>query len=159
MGNSIQANGYSNEDFVLSGDGRTIAVCSRQAPYKQTCSDGGVLVFRYNDVEWITLGGDGMCIPCRDFLRLTIDLSFDGNTMAVFSDRMRTVDVRVYNEEENIWVSTMTWLDPDDNENQQREVQMSGDGTYIALSDTLDHNDTRIVQTFERAPSGKWWPF
>ena len=88
---------------------------------------------------------------------ISMDLSFDGNTLAVFI-ALQTVKVYDYGEERRMWVSTITATNIDVPCGKEGNIQISGDGSFLAVSD-CHHNSTwigsGIVQTLELTPSAK----
>lgn len=148
--------------IVMSSDGNTIAAGA--AGNAAIAEDAGAArVFEWNGSGWIQKGNDITGTDVDDELGYSVDLSNDGNILAVGAtedtdDQSKNGYAKVFEWDGSAWVQmgpTMQGENPDDRFGTS--VSLSGDGQILAVSSRNGPNgyDCGNVKVFEW--SGSDW--
>lgn len=141
--------GYS---IKLSSDGNTVAIGTPDSPIVPIA--GVTQVFQYNSGSWNQVGNDIIGVNPTEHSGRSIDLSSDGNTVAIMNDN----SARVYQNSAGTWTLVGSEIPAVGGQSPDRAVSLSGDGTVLAIGEA-DFTDSLIqrgrVRVF-RNISGSW---
>lgn len=133
------ANDRSGSSIALSADGDVIAVGSPTNNNSNGISAGNVRVFQYSSGSWIQLGNTIEGIATSDSFGETLDLSADGNILAVGlrehnGNGQNSGQVRIYQNIQGSWTQlgqNINGLQPGDG--LGISLSLSDDGSIVAI--------------------------
>ena len=146
---SVGRYGYS---IKLSADGNIIAIGAPDSPIVPTA--GVTQVLQYNSGSWNQIGNDIVGVNPTEHSGRSVDLSSDGNTVAIMNDN----SARVYESDSGTWTLVGNEIPAVGGQSPNRAVSLSADGTVLAIGEA-DFTDSLIqrgrVRVF-RNVSGSW---
>lgn len=146
---SVGRYGYS---IKLSADGNIIAIGAPDSPIVPTA--GVTQVLEYNSGSWNQIGNDIVGVNPTEHSGRSVDLSSDGNTVAIMNDN----SARVYQNISGTWTLVGNEIPAVGGQSPNRAVSLSADGTVLAIGEA-DFTDSLIqrgrVRVF-RNVSGSW---
>jgi len=133
------ANDRSGSSIALSADGDVVAVGSPTNNNSNGLSAGHVRVFQYSSGSWIQLGNTIEGISTSDSFGETLDLSADGNILAVGlrehnGNGQNSGQVRIYQNIQGNWTQlgqNINGLQPGDG--LGISLSLSDDGSIVAI--------------------------
>ncbi len=141
--------GYS---IKLSSDGNTLAIGTPDSPIVPIA--GVTQVFNYNSGTWNQVGNDIVGVNPTEHSGRSIDLSSDGNIVAIMNDS----SARVYQNNSGTWTLVGNEIPVIGAQSPDRAVSLSADGSILAIGEA-DFTDSLIqrgrVRVF-RNDSGSW---
>jgi hypothetical protein len=146
-------------DVSISDNGNIIAVSAPSADLNGEAS-GSVKVFANNNGDWIQIGQTLIGESEVDFFGTSVDLSSDGNILAVgaYLNEGRG-HVRVFENQSDVWIQVGEDIDGEiSGEDSGWTISISDDGNIIAIGSKggyVDGINTGLVRVFENQ-SGVW---
>jgi len=139
----------------ISGDGNIVAI---GAPDANSFESGQVRVFEFQGGDWVQIGDDIDGEALSDHSGFSVSLSDDGNRVAIGAPDNGVEpgvgsnfgQVRVYENQSNIWVQLGSDIDGDDPEdNLGYAVSLNKDGSIMATGSKEHNSAAGHVKVFE----------
>ena len=157
-GNTIKGSEESKSWFgfqsSMSADGNIVAI--GEDGYSNS-NFGRVIVYKFLNNKWIQLGKDIVGEEINGYLGADVELSRNGNMLAVGEFSTSKSSVYIYELEFGDWILKKTLTNNDASE-FGKSISMSSNGDIIAISDiSSDKSNTNAGEVFVYRRNGDDW--